>query len=69
MFDIVDAGIYLIVDGDDTYPADAARDLIETLRRDGADMVVGTRLSRFEGDSFRRFHFFGNRTPRKTTSR
>jgi glycosyltransferase involved in cell wall biosynthesis len=60
MFDVVDADVYVIVDGDDTYPAEAARDLIETLQREGADMVVGTRLSAFELGSFRRFHLWGN---------
>jgi glycosyltransferase involved in cell wall biosynthesis len=61
MFSVVDAATYLMVDGDDTYPAAAAPALIEAQRRAHADMVVGTRLSRHDERSFRRFHLFGNR--------
>lgn len=60
MFDTVDADIYVMVDGDDTYPAEAAPLLIETLRRTGADMVVGARLSDYERKAFRKFHRIGN---------
>lgn len=60
MFDQIDAGYYLMVDGDDTYPATAAPELLETLRRHDADMVVGSRLTNFKSGSFRRFHSFGN---------
>jgi glycosyltransferase involved in cell wall biosynthesis len=69
MFDVVDADAYLMVDGDDTYPSDAGRKLIEMLWRDDADMVVGTRLSAFEDGSFRRFHLFINRTVSRLVSR
>ena len=61
MFETVEADIYVLVDGDATYPPEAAPALIETLENAGADMVVGTRLSSFGGASFRRFHLFGNR--------
>jgi glycosyltransferase involved in cell wall biosynthesis len=61
MFDAVDANLYLMVDGDDTYRADAAPELIALARAGGADMVVGTRLEQFQGGSFRRFHCLGNR--------
>ena len=60
MFDQVDADVYVMVDGDDTYPASAAPQLIEAYKRGGADMVVGARLASFEAGSFRRFHKFGN---------
>lgn len=61
MFDCIEADIYVLVDGDATYPPEAAPGLIATLERSDADMVVGTRLSSFDGRSFRRFHLFGNR--------
>ena len=45
MFRDIVADCYLIVDGDDTYPADAARAMCDAVLNDGADMVVGVRLS------------------------
>ena len=45
MFRDVDAEYYLMVDGDDTYPAEAAPELLAPLMADEADMVVGDRLS------------------------
>jgi glycosyltransferase involved in cell wall biosynthesis len=60
MFDEVDAQIYVMVDGDDTYPAAAAAGLITELRKTGADMVVGVRMVSFAAGSFRRFHRLGN---------
>ena len=60
MFDEVDADVYVMVDGDDTYPAASAAELIEQLKRTGADMVVGVRMFSFEEGSFRRFHQLGN---------
>jgi len=61
MFDEVDAQVYVMVDGDDTYPAAAAPDLVAELSRTGADMVVGVRMTSFTAGSFRRFHQLGNR--------
>jgi len=58
---IIDADTYLMVDGDDTYRADAAPELIERFRRDKLDMLVATRLVEFERGSFRILHRFGNR--------
>ena len=60
MFDEVDAQIYVMVDGDDTYPAAAAAGLITELTKTGADMVVGVRMASFAAGSFRRFHQLGN---------
>ena len=45
MFRDIDADVYLMVDGDDTYPADAARLMVDKVLREGYDMVVGDRLS------------------------
>lgn len=61
MFRVVDADVYLLVDGDDTYSAEAAPAMIERFHRDHLDMLVGTRLESFEAGSFRVFHQFGNR--------
>ena len=58
----IDARYYVMVDGDDTYPAEAARDLIAPLAADEADMVVGDRLSNgtYGEENDRAFHGFGN---------
>lgn len=61
MFDQVNADIYIIVDGDDTYPASFAEEMIAEFRKGGVDMVVGVRKSSSVGLSYRRFHRFGNR--------
>lgn len=65
----VDADIYVIVDGDATYPADAAPQMIRCFREEHLDMLVGTRFGRFESESFRVFHKFGNRIISKLISR
>ena len=60
-FDTIDAGIYILVDGDDTYDASAARQLTTMIRDGEADMVVVGRMKNFDKRrSFRRFHQFGN---------
>lgn len=61
MFEQIDADIYILVDADDTYPAESATKLIEAIR-DGADMAVGDRLSNgtYEKENKRRFHGLGN---------
>jgi glycosyltransferase involved in cell wall biosynthesis len=61
MFDQIEAEIYVMVDGDDTYPAAAAQELIAEFRKGGIDMIVGVRQPSAEELSFRRFHRFGNR--------
>lgn len=61
MADAVDADVYLLVDGDDTYPADAAPEMLQRLSRDGLDMLVGARLAAYEPGAFRPFHRAGNR--------
>ena len=64
MFRDVEADAYLMVDGDDTYPATAARGLLRDVLEGRAEMVVGTRLESHEDTAFRRFHGFGNRLVR-----
>lgn len=61
MFAEIDAECYVMVDGDDTYPAECAREMVDTLMNDKADMIVGDRLSStyFE-ENKRPFHNFGN---------
>lgn len=60
MFADVDADIYLLVDGDDTYDAARAGELVNVLLAGGLDMVVATRQSD-EREAYRRGHRFGNR--------
>ncbi|MFV8771220.1 glycosyltransferase family 2 protein [Aerococcus viridans] len=65
MFRDIDAKAYLMIDGDDTYPAEHARDMIQPVLDHRAEMVVGDRLSStyFE-ENKRPFHNVGNRTVR-----
>ncbi|MEO7478276.1 MAG: glycosyltransferase family 2 protein [Lysobacteraceae bacterium] len=69
MFRDVDADVFLMVDGDDTYPADRAREVLAPILNGDADMVVGTRLEAHHDSAFRRFHGFGNRLVRGVISR
>ena len=66
MFREIDAQVYIMVDGDDTYPAEYGRKLVEGVLEKGADMVIGDRLSStyFE-ENKRPFHNFGNSIVRK----
>ena len=61
MFREIDAECYIMTDGDDTYPAESAREMADYVLRRHADMVVGDRLSStyFE-ENKRPFHNFGN---------
>ena len=61
MSHVIDADLYVIVDGDGTYDASAAPDLIGKLQAADADMLVATRLDTHAEGSFRFFHQFGNR--------
>ena len=61
MFREIDAQCYLMVDGDDTYPLDCAREMVDQVIRRHADMVVGDRLSStYFTENKRPFHNFGN---------
>lgn len=59
MFADIEADIYVLVDGDDTYDASAAPDLVWRLLEGGLDMVVGARRSS-EQAAYRAGHRFGN---------
>lgn len=62
MFRDIDADCYLMVDGDDTYLAESARELCEPILNGEADMTVGDRLSNgtYAEENKRAFHGFGN---------
>src|SRR5258708_7950753 len=60
MFADIEADIYVLVDGDDTYEASAAPALIERLVRDGLDIVSGKREAT-AADVYRPGHLWGNR--------
>ena len=65
LFNAVDADCYLMVDGDATYPAHQARDLCDKVLNEGADMVIGDRLSStYFTVNQRPFHNTGNRLMR-----
>lgn len=61
MFREIDAECYLMIDGDDTYPIDCAREMVNRVLEHNADMVVGDRLSStYFTENKRPFHNFGN---------
>ena len=61
MFRDIEADCYLMIDGDDTYPAENAREMCDLVLSGRADMVVGDRLSStYFTENKRRFHNFGN---------
>ena len=61
MFREIDAECYLMIDGDDTYPLDCAREMVNLVLEKNADMVVGDRLSStYFKENKRPFHNFGN---------
>ena len=61
MFREIDAQCYLMIDGDDTYPLDCAREMVDRVLKYHADMVVGDRLSStYFTENKRPFHNFGN---------
>ena len=67
MFRDIDAECYIITDGDDTYPAEAAPEMIRMIFEKNADMVVGDRLSStYFTENKRAFHNFGNTLVRKS---
>ncbi|MBQ2689724.1 MAG: glycosyltransferase, partial [Solobacterium sp.] len=70
MFREIDAQCYILVDGDDTYPADSAREMCDLVLKENADMVVGDRLSStYFQENKRPFHNFGNSLVRNTINR
>jgi glycosyltransferase involved in cell wall biosynthesis len=62
MFRDIEADYYVMVDGDDTYPAESVHELLKPLREGLADLVIGDRLSNesYEQENKRAFHLFGN---------
>lgn len=61
MFREIEAECYIMVDGDDTYPAEAAQEMVKLVLEKGVDMVVGDRLSSTYFEENRRpFHNLGN---------
>lgn len=61
MFREIDAECYLMIDGDDTYPLNCAREMADRVLTYHADMVVGDRLSStYFTENKRPFHNFGN---------
>jgi glycosyltransferase involved in cell wall biosynthesis len=60
MFEQIDADILVMVDGDDTYDADAVHVLLEPVLKGDADMTVAGRQVVCAENSFRKFHRFGN---------
>jgi hypothetical protein len=66
MFMDIDADCYLMVDGDDTYPADNAREMVDAVLKRNADMVIGDRLSStYFTENKRLFHNSGNTIVKK----
>jgi len=61
IFRQVDADVTVLVDGDDTYPADRVHELMAPVLAGEADMVVGTRLEAYSERSFRAMPVAGNR--------
>lgn len=67
MFRDIDAECYIMVDGDDTYPAEFAREMVQKVLERNVDMVVGDRLSStYFTENKRPFHNFGNNIVRKS---
>ena len=61
MFREIDAECYLMIDGDDTYPLDCAREMVDKVLNNHTDMVIGDRLSStYFKENKRPFHNFGN---------
>ena len=62
MFRDIDADVYVMVDGDDTYPANMVHELVDAVMFNGADMVIGDRLSNgtYASENKRGFHNLGN---------
>ncbi len=61
MFADIEADIYVMADGDDTYEAAVAQKLVDKLVHENLDMVVGCRVDQGENENYRRGHRLGNR--------
>lgn len=70
MFREIDALVYVMVDGDDTYPMESAPEMVDLVLNHNADMVVGDRLSStYYQENKRPFHNFGNNLVRGSINR
>ena len=67
MFREIDADAYIMVDGDETYPAEHAREMVDKVLEKKVDMVIGDRLSStYYEENKRPFHNFGNSLVQKS---
>ncbi len=70
MFRDIEADCFILTDGDDTYPAEIAPEMVRLVFEENADMVVGDRLSStYAKENKRRFHNFGNNLVRFLVNR
>lgn len=70
MFREIDAEVYIMTDGDDTYPAEYAREMADKVIKKNVDMVVGDRLSStYFTENKRPFHNLGNSIVRSSINR
>ncbi len=70
MFREIEAECYIMVDGDDTYPMEYAREMANQVLENNADMVVGDRLSStYFTENKRPFHNFGNTIVRSSINK
>ena len=70
MFRQINADCYIMADGDDTYPAEHAGDMVRLVLEESVDMVIGDRLSStYFTENKRAFHNFGNKLVRSLINR
>ena len=62
MFEDISAKYYILIDADDTYPVDKSIEMLDLIKKEKLDMIVGDRLSgNFQKKNSRMFHLFGNK--------
>lgn len=61
MFREIDADVYIMIDGDSTYPIDEVRKLIAPVLANDADMVVGSRFADASESEIKKLNLFGNK--------
>lgn len=70
MFREIEAECYVMVDGDDTYPAESAKEMVDAVLNENVDMVIGDRLSStYFTENKRMFHNSGNKVVRALVNR
>ncbi|MBQ4646921.1 MAG: glycosyltransferase [Candidatus Gastranaerophilales bacterium] len=66
MFQEIEADCYILIDADDTYPIDSTSEMVDLIKNQNYDMVVGDRLSvNYHSQNKRMFHSFGNNLVKK----